>query len=125
MRTLRQSVVALLVFMLAAASPALAGDRHAVPPSALSQAVSSHSAAAVADRAEVHDVLRDVAAKAGFDLDRLNASIDTMDGDALTQVAAAAQQVDQSLVGGASTVVISTTTIIIALLVLILIIVAV
>jgi hypothetical protein len=96
----------------------------------LSQTVTTQVAQQDADRAAIHEALnrpevRDVAAKSGIDLDRVNASVDTLSGTALSQVAAAAQQVNHSLVGGASTVVISTTTIIIALLVVILIVVAV
>ena len=130
MRTFRTLLVAMLVFTLALSSAAFAQDRHAVDPSVLSQTVTTQVAQQDADRAAIHEALnrpevRDVAAKSGIDLDRVNASVDTLSGTALSQVAAAAQQVNHSLVGGASTVVISTTTIIIALLVVILIVVAV
>ena len=130
MRMFRQLLVAPLMLMLALSSSAYAQERHAVDPSVLSQTVSGHVSSQEASRQSIHDVLnrqevRDVAAQAGFDLERLNASVDTLSGAALDQVSSAAQKVNQSLVGGASTVVISTTTIIIALLVVILIIVAV
>ena len=130
MRTFRQLLVALLVIALGLSSNAFAQERHAVDPSVLSQAVANHLSTQDASRASVHDVLnrpevRSIAAESGFDLDRLNASVDTLSEASLDQVAAATGQVQQSLVGGASTVTISTTTIIIALLVLILIIVAV
>jgi hypothetical protein len=130
MRTFRTLLVVPLVFMLAFSTSAFAQERHAVNPSVLSQTVTQQIAQQDADRAAIHEALsrpdvRDVARKSGFDLDRINASVDTLSGSALSQVAAAAQQVNQSLVGGASTVVISTTTIIIALLVLILVVVAV
>jgi len=130
MRTFRQLLVALLVFSLALSSTAMAQERHVVDSSALSQAVAGHVSSQDASRAAIHDVLnrsevRAVATDSGFDLDRINASIDAMDGTSLDQIAAAAAQVRQSLVGGASTVTISTTTIIIALLIIILIIVAV
>ena len=130
MRTFRQLLVALLVISLGLSSNAFAQERHAVDPSTLSQAVASHVSSQDASRAAIHDVLnrpeiRSIATESGFDLDRLNASVDTLSGASLDQVAAATGQVQQSLVGGASTVTISTTTIIIALLVLILIIVAV
>lgn len=130
MRMVRQMLVALLVFTLALSAQAFAQERHVVNPSVLAQTVAGQVASQDASRAAIHDVLnraevRDVAAKSGFDLTRINASIDTLSGSALDQVAAAAQQVNQSFVGGASTIVISTTTIIIALLILILIIVAV
>jgi hypothetical protein len=82
-----------------------------------------------ADRAAIHEALarpevREMAVKAGIDLDRVDASVNTLGGESLDRLASAAQQVNQSLVGGASTVVISTTTIIIALLIIILLVVA-
>lgn len=130
MRTFRTLLVALLMFTLAQAPAAYAQDRHAVSPSVLAQTMTAQVAQQDADRAAIHAALnrsevRDVAATAGLDLARLNASIDTLDRSALARVASAAQRVNQTLVGGASTIVISTTTVIIALLVLILIVVAV
>lgn len=130
MRTFRQLLVALLVIALGFSSTAFAQERHAVDPSVLSQAVAGHVSSQDASRAAIHEVLnrpevRSLATESGFDLDRLNASVDTLTGASLDQVAAATGQVQLSLAGGASTVTISTTTIIIALLVLILIIVAV
>lgn len=130
MRMFRQLMVAPLVLMLALSTSAYAQERHAVEPSVLSQTVAGHVSSQDASRQAIHDVLnqrdvRDVAAQAGFDLARLNASVDTLSGAALDEVASAAQKVNQPFVGGASTITISTTTIIIALLVLILIIVAV
>jgi hypothetical protein len=130
MRTFRPLLVALLVSTLALSSSAFAEGRHAVNPSVLAQTVGQQVAQQDANRAVIHEALsrpevQEVARKSGFDLDRINASVDTLSGSALAQVAAAAQQVNQSLVGGASTIVISTTTIIVALLVVILIIVAV
>jgi len=129
MRMFRTLLVAMLVFTLALSSTAFAQERHAVNPSLLSQTLSQQVAQQDADRAAIHVALsrpevRDIAAKSGIDLDRINASVDTLGGGALSQVASAAQQVNQTLVGGASTVVISTTTIIIALLVVILIVMA-
>ena len=129
MKTFRTVLVATLMFTLALAPTAFAQERHAVSPSALAQTVTAQVAQQDSDRAAIHEALnrpevREVAAKSGIDLDRMNASVDTLGGSALSQVASAATQVNQSLVGGASTVVISTTTIIIALLVVILIVVA-
>jgi hypothetical protein len=116
--------------VLAVSAPALAQDRHVVSPPVLSQTLAEHVAQQDADRAVIHEALnrpqvREIALKSGIDLDRINASVDTLSGNSLADVAAAAQRVNHSLVGGASTVVISTTTIIIALLIVILIIVAV
>lgn len=129
MRTFRTMLVALLMFTLALTPSAFAQERHAVSPSALAGAVAAQVAQQDSQRAAIHEALnrpevRAVAAKSGLDLDRMNASIDTLGGNALSQVATAAAQVNQAFVGGASTVVISTTTIIIALLVVILIVVA-
>jgi len=128
-RTFRTVLVATLMFTLALTPAAFAQERHAVSPSALAQTVTAQVAQQDSDRAAIHEALnrpdvRAVAAKSGINLDRINASVDTLGGSALSQVASAASQVNQSLVGGASTVVISTTTIIIALLVVILIVVA-
>jgi hypothetical protein len=130
MRTLRRILVAPLVIVLALSSAAAAEDRHAVDPARLTQILAAQVAKQDADRAAIHAALnrpavRDVAQKSGIDLDRLNASVDTLSGGSLAQVAAAAERVNQTLIGGESKVVISSTTIIIALLVAILIIVAV
>lgn len=130
MRTLRTLLIAPLVFTLALSSSAFAQDRHAVDPSAITQAVAGEVARQDADRASIHQALtrpevQNLAARSGIDLERVRAQVDTLNGSSLAQVAAAAQQVNQTLVGGASTVVISTTTIIIALLVVLLLVVAV
>ncbi|MGE0450646.1 MAG: PA2779 family protein [Vicinamibacterales bacterium] len=130
MRTLRTLLVIPLVFMLSAPPLAAAQSRHAIDPSALSETVAGQVAQQDADRAAIREALnrpevRELAAKSGIDLDRVQASVDTLGASSLSQVAAAAQQVNQALVGGASTIVISTTTIIIALLIVILIVVAV
>jgi hypothetical protein len=130
MRTVRRVFVGLLMFVLALSTSAFAQERHAVTPADLANVVSQQVDQQDAHRAAIHEALsrpevREMAAKAGIDLDRFDASVNTLSGDSLDRVASAAQQVNQSLVGGASTVVISTTTIIIALLVVILIIIAV
>lgn len=130
MRTLRTLLMVPLVCILALPAPALAQDRHVVDPAALADTVSGAVARDDAHRAAIHEALarpdvRELAAKSGIDLDRVNASVDTLNGSALVRAAAAAQQVNQTLVGGASTVVISTTTIIIALLLVLLVVIAV
>ena len=109
--------------------PAYAQDQHAVAPAALAAAVDQHVANQEADRAAIHDALnrpavRELAAKAGLDLERVSATVDTLGGADLQRAAVAAQQVNTALVGGSGNIVISTTTVIIALLVLLLIIVA-
>lgn len=129
MRTFRTVLVALLMFTLALTPTASAQERHAVSPSALAQTLAAQVAQQDSDRAAIHEALnrpdvRAVAARSGLDLDRMHASVDTLGGSALSQVASAATPDNQALVGGASTVVISTTTVIIALLLIILIVVA-
>jgi hypothetical protein len=129
MSTLRRLfTVALAVVTLAPAS-AFAGPQHAPDAAALAAAVAAHAAAQDADRAAVHEALsrpqvQQLARRAGVDLDRLSASVDTMAPSDLARAADAARQVNRQLVGGANSVTLSTTTIIIALLVVILIVVA-
>jgi hypothetical protein len=130
MRTLRMSIVPVLIVLTGFPSLAVADERHAVAPSALAAAVAKHSAKQDADRASIRQALsrpevREIAAKTGVDMARVAAAAETLTGADLEQAAEAARKVNESLIGGASNVVISTTTIIIALLVVILIIVAV
>lgn len=130
MRTTRTLFVALIMFALAVPSTAFAQSRHAADPSAITQALSAHVAEQDAARDTIRQTLarpevRDVAARSGIDMTRIDASVDTLSGSSLTQAATAAQQVNRALVGGASTIVISTTTIIVALLLIILLVVAV
>ncbi len=115
--------------VLFACSSALAQDRHVVDPAVVAGAVSQRVADQDKDRTAIHEVLsrpevRDVAAKAGIDLSRAEAAVDTLNGPDLQQAAAAARNVNQALIGGATSVTLSTTTIIIILLVVILLIVA-
>lgn len=129
MRTLRTLLVAPLVVVTALSSVTFAQERHVVNPAAMAGAISQHVAAQDANRAVVREALsrpevRELAAKAGIDLTRLSAAVDTMSTADLERAAEAAQQVNDSLVGGATTIVISTTTIIIALLILIVVLVA-
>ena len=100
------------------------------PAAALDALVAEQVRADEANRKVVHDVLsrsevREVAAKAGLDLERAKQAVSTLSSAELEEIAAQARRVDASLAGGASTLVISTTTIIIILLVVILLIVAV
>ena len=126
MRTL---AVVFALFLLPGASSA-AELQHAVDPSDLSRAVTDHVAQQDADRAAIRETLarpevKEVAAKAGIDLDRAAAVVGTLTGASLDQAAATARQVNASLAGGASTVVISSETVIIILLLVLLIIIAV
>jgi len=118
-----------LALVLAVSSPAAAQDRHVVDPGSLTATLADSASKQDADRQAIHEALdrqqvREMAGRMGLDLARVNASVDTLNGQDLERVAAAARQTNASLVGGASTLVISTTTIIIILLVVILLIVA-
>ena len=100
------------------------------PAATLDALVADQVRADDANRKIVQDVLgrsevREVAAKAGLDLERARQAVATLSGAELQEVAAQAQRVENSLAGGASTLVISTTTIIIILLIVILLVVAV
>jgi hypothetical protein len=124
------SIVAILMMILAAVPRAQAQTTHAAPQSALDAALQQHVDGVAGDREAVLRVLeraevKSVADGAGIDLRQAASAVASLDGTALAQVAAQAQQVEQALAGGQSRIVISTTLIIIALLVLILIIVAV
>jgi hypothetical protein len=128
MRTFRKLVTALLVPMISFASPAFAQEQHAVTPAMLAAAVNQHVADQDASRAVVREALnrpevREMAANAGVDLQRIAPLAETLTGSDLQRASAAAQQVNQALAGGA-TVVITTTTLIIVLLLVLLILVA-
>ena len=124
------STVAVLLMVLIAAPRVQGQTSHAAPQSAIDSALHQHVAAGAAEREAVlrvlaHPEVKAVAAGAGIDLRRVTSAVATLNAAELAQVAAQAQQVEQSLAGGQSRIVISTTLIIVALLVLILIIVAV
>lgn len=127
MRTLRKLLVAPLVFATVMSSNAFA-QQHVLDPAALADVVSQRVAEQEAHRSAVREALarpevRDVASKAGVDLNRLTAAVSTLSGDDLERAADSARQVNDRLTGGASVIVISTTTIIIVLLLILLIVV--
>ena len=129
MRLLRDCLVGLLVLLTALSSSVHAQNRHVVRPADIAAAVDAHVARQNADRAAIREALerpevRDMAMRIGIDLDHVTASIGTLSGPDLVEVAGTARQVNDTLAGGSS-VTLSTTTIIIVLLALILIIVAV
>jgi hypothetical protein len=129
MRTIQTLLAAPLLLVLGLSPSAFAQERHAVAPADIARAVTQHVAEQDADRAAIQEALtrpevRAIAARTGVDIDRLAASVDSLDPDAVARAAASAREVNTALVGGASTVTISTTTIIIVLLIVILILVA-
>jgi hypothetical protein len=138
MRTFRHLLVAPLVLVTALAAPAFAQgqnsaltpeQRHAVTPQSIAATVADRAADQDTARAAIRQALgrpevREMAEKAGMDLQRVTAAVDTLSGTDLQRASAAAQNVNQALVGGASTIVVSTTTVILALLLLLLIVIA-
>ena len=122
-------LVSLLCLPFLATSAFADEAQHVVAPDALAAATVQHAAQQDADRAAIRAALarpevRQVAEKAGLDIDRANAVVDTLGGPGLDRAASVARQVNEQLSGGASTIVISTTTIIIILLIVLLIVVA-
>jgi hypothetical protein len=124
------SSVLVMVTLVSVVPQAQAQSSHAAPLTALEAAVQDHVASAAADREAVARLLarpevQKIAGEAGIDMRRATQAAATLDGAQLTELAAQARQLEQSLAGGQSSVTISTTLIIIGLLVLILLIVAV
>lgn len=130
MPTVRSLLALPLSLLILASSPAFADQQHIVAPTQLAATVADRVAKQDADRASIAAALarpevRDVAARMGMDLSRVEAAATTMAGTDLERAAGAARQVNERFVGGASTVTITTTTLIIILLLIILLIVAV
>src|SRR5207248_1851720 len=126
MRTITTLLSTPLILMLGLSTPVLAHERHAVSPSVLAAVVAAHTATVDADRATIRAALdkaevRSVAQQTGIDIERVTASLDTLDSSTIARAAESARQVNEALTGGASTITISTTTIIIVLLLIILI----
>jgi len=130
MPTARALLALPLSLVILVSSPAFADQQHVVAPTQLAAAVADHVAKQDADHASIAEALarpevREIAARAGLDVSRVEAVASTLTGAELERAAGAARQVNEQLVGGASTVTIGTTTLIIILLIIILIIVAV
>ena len=121
--------LAMLLTLVAAASPVSAQEVHTASQAALDAALQQHVSTSNSDRETVlrlleREEVQKIAGEAGLDMRRAASAAATLDGPELANLAAQARQVEQSLAGGQS-VTISTTLIIIALLVIILIVVAV
>jgi hypothetical protein len=129
MRTINSFIVIALLLVIAPAR-AFAGQQHVVDPSSVAKAVAEHADQQDADRRDVQAALarpevRELAAKAGVDIDRASSVVSTLSGADLDRAANLARQVTASLTGGDSYFTISSTTLIIILLLVLLIIVAV
>jgi hypothetical protein len=108
--------------------PAVSSPATVMPEAALDAMMADQVRADEANRQIVRDVLnrsevREIATRAGLDLERAKLAVSTLGGAELEEIAAHARHVDAGLSGGAN-LVISTTAIIIILLVVILLIVA-
>ena len=128
MRVLKSCLIIILSVLLSRGT-ALAQQPHVVGAVLLDQMLAEKVRQQDADRAVIRDVLtrpqvREVAARAGLDIVRAEATVAMLDGKDLQEAAEQARQVQKDLAGG-GTVTMSTTTIIIILLVVILVIVAV
>jgi hypothetical protein len=123
------SFVLVMFTLVSIVPPAHAQSSHAAPLAALEAAVQDHVASATADREAVARLLarpevQKIAGDAGIDMRRATQAVAMLDGTQLTEIAAQARQIEETLAGGQSRVVISTTLIIIVLLIIILIVVA-
>ena len=104
MSTARKLLVAPLLLVLIASSPAFAGQRHVVDPTQLAAIVEQHVAKQDADRAAIHEALslpevQTLVGKMGVDLTRVAAAVDTISSDDLARAANAARQINQQIVG--------------------------
>jgi hypothetical protein len=129
MECIRTALMTVLVSVVLV-TPTLAQPPHIADQVVLDAQVSAKSAEAADQRTVIQRLLerepvRAIADRWGIDVAEVETAVATLDGEELAQLAAQAQQVDDSLAGGQSTITLSTTTIIIGLLILILIIVAV
>ena len=128
MRILKSCLIIILAVLLTRGT-AMAQQPHVVSAVLLDQMLAEKVRQQDADRAVIREVLgrsevREVAARAGLDIVRAEATVAMLDGKDLQEAAEHARQVQKDLSGGGS-VTMSTTTIIIILLVVILVIVAV
>jgi pyruvate/2-oxoglutarate dehydrogenase complex dihydrolipoamide acyltransferase (E2) component len=122
----------IVLFLAPLGSAALAATRataeSVVTSAELYTAISVQNGEEAAARKSVQNVLarpevRQVAARAGVDLDRAQVVVSALSGEDLQAVADQAQRVDETLAGGSS-IVVTSTAVIIGLLILIVLIVA-
>lgn len=115
--------------VVALAPPVSAQSSHAAPQSAIDAALQQKVSDADADRNVVLRLLeraelQALAGEIGLDLRRAKDAVSTLEGQQLTELAAQANKVEQSLAGGQSRISVSTTLLIIGLLLLIVLILA-
>ena len=129
MTTVRRFLAVLLAMVFIVPSARAQGRQaHVIERIALDRAIQERVAQEKADRDAIVSLLarsevRQVAARAGVSLEKVEAAVSTLQGDDLREIASQARHVQDELAGGASTITISTTTIIIVLLIIILIVV--
>jgi len=119
-------VVALLLAVLLASSPALAQQARVVDASAMDRALAGKAQSESAQRELVLRVLgradvREVAARMGLSVEQADSAVATLSGAELNMVAQQAGAVEAAaLAGGAQTIVISTVTLLLIIIVVIL-----
>ena len=129
MRMRTSAWLLVIVFSVAAlVPPASAQSSHAAPQSAIDAVLQQKVSDADADRNIVlrlldRSELQTIADEIGLDLRRAKDAVSTVEGQQLTDLAAQANKVEQSLAGGQS-ITVSTTLLIIGLLLLIVLILA-
>lgn len=127
MRFMR-STVALVAIALVGTATAAEAQESFTGSDEIEATVQEKVAGAEEDRDAIRSVLdrdrvRDVADRHGFDVDRAQAAVETLEGSELSQAADRARELDAAM-ANTDTVVISTTAIVIGLLIAILILVA-
>ena len=130
MRMRTSAWLLVIVFSVAAlVPPASAQSSHAAPQSAIDAVLQQKVSDVDADRNVVLRLLeraelQTIAGEIGLDLRRAKDAVSTLEGQQLTDLAAQANKVEQSLAGGQSRITVSTTLLIIGLLLLIVLILA-
>ena len=117
-------VVVFLMFQGSMVTPLFANAETVVTGSDLDAAMANRADSDAASREAIlnllgRDEMRDVAGRIGVDLTRVKATVSTLSGEELREVAAQALLADQSLAGGDEKVVIGSTVLIVVLLVVI------
>lgn len=126
MRLVNKTIALLLLPMLLVSSPALAQQVHVVDAATMGQALVDKADADRTQRELLRRVLnradaREMAARMGLSVERVESAVATLDGAELGELARHASAVEAAaLAGGANTVVISLTTLLLVIIIVIL-----
>ncbi len=125
-RSLIVAVCLGVIPVLATAAPVAASHNPSVVTTQdLQQAVAAKSATRDADRAAIRGLLerpqvQTIAARAGLDVNRAIARVNTLSGQDLSSLAARARTLNAQIAGGDDTIVLSTTGLLVIILVIVL-----